>query len=503
MARRTHEKTPHAKMLLVALRSVGYTNETAIADILDNSISGAATEIELYFDWDNRRIIIADNGFGMDYQELMDAMEIGSADPNEMRPSEDLGRFGLGMKTASFSMAKKLLVISKKNSTISNAEWNLNTVASEDKWEISEYDESEILMILESIDTYTQYNNWKQGTLIIISELDRLIDETNIEKSKKNFYKMVRNIKSHIAITFHRFMEEDALKISVNGNKLEAWNPFWIKSPATMELAREELFDGKNEVVVEPYILPHKSKYNSEEEFKEAAGVKDWRGHQGFYVYRNRRLLVYGTWFGKFKKEPAYNLARIKLDMSADSDFEWDIDIKKSKATLPVAIEEQITQIAYLAIEKSVAVYNSRGVYNRKNTSNNTSLKYVWEQRKNISGNYMFYLNKKHPMLLKILSGMDENAQKELKTYLSLVESYSPTMLSGVMDKETDFVVSDEDKKREILNIQEKIRIYRMLQYDDVEIYDTLYDSPEYLYLREDLKKNRKCKGRIKSYSRR
>lgn len=489
MARRTHEKTPHAKMLLVALRSVGYTNETAIADILDNSISGAATEIELYFDWDNRRIIIADNGFGMDYQELMDAMEIGSADPNEMRPSEDLGRFGLGMKTASFSMAKKLLVISKKNSTISNAEWNLNTVASEDKWEISEYDESEILMILESIDTYTQYNNWKQGTLIIISELDRLIDETNIEKSKKNFYKMIRNIKSHIAITFHRFMEEDALKISVNGNKLEAWNPFWIKSPATMELAREELFDGKNEVVVEPYILPHKSKYNSEEEFKETAGVKDWRGHQGFYVYRNRRLLVYGTWFGKFKKEPAYNLARIKLDMSADSDFEWDIDIKKSKATLPVAIEEQITQIAYLAIEKSVAVYNSRGVYNRKNTSNNTSLKYVWEQRKNISGNYMFYLNKKHPMLLKILSGMDENAQKELKTYLSLVESYSPTMLSGVMDKETDFVVSDEDKKREILNIQEKIRIYRMLQYDDVEIYDTLYDSPEYLYLREDLKK--------------
>jgi hypothetical protein len=489
MARRTHEKTPHAKMLLVALRSVGYTNETAIADILDNSISGAATEIELYFDWDNRRIIIADNGFGMDYQELMDAMEIGSADPNEMRPSEDLGRFGLGMKTASFSMAKKLLVISKKNSTISNAEWNLNTVASEDKWEISEYDESEILMILESIDTYIQYNNWKQGTLIIISELDRLIDETNIEKSKKNFYKMIRNIKSHIAITFHRFMEEDALKISVNGNKLEAWNPFWIKSPATMELAREELFDGKNEVVVEPYILPHKSKYNSEEEFKEAAGVKDWRGHQGFYVYRNRRLLVYGTWFGKFKKEPAYNLARIKLDMSADSDFEWDIDIKKSKATLPVAIEEQITQIAYLAIEKSVAVYNSRGVYNRKNTSNNTSLKYVWEQRKNISGNYMFYLNKKHPMLLKILSGMDENAQKELKTYLSLVESYSPTMLSGVMDKETDFVVSDEDKKREILNIQEKIRIYRMLQYDDVEIYDTLYDSPEYLYLREDLKK--------------
>lgn len=489
MAKKIHEKTPHAKMLLVALRSVGYRNETAIADIVDNSVSGAATEIDLYFDWDNRRIIIADNGFGMDYQELMDAMEIGSADPNEMRPSEDLGRFGLGMKTAAFSMAKNLLVISKKNSLVSNAEWNLDTVASEDKWEISEYDETEMVVILESINKYTQYNIWEQGTLIIISELDRLIDEANIEKSKKNFYKMIRNIKSHLAITFHRFMEEDELKISVNGNGIEPWNPFWIKSPPTMELAREELFDGKNEVIVEPYILPHKNKFSSEDEYKEAAGSKDWRGHQGFYVYRNRRLLVFGTWFGKFKKEPAYNLARIKLDMSADSDFEWDIDIKKSKATLPVAIEEQITQIAYLAIEKSVAVYNSRGVYNRKNTANNTSLKYVWEQRKNVSGNYMFYLNKKHPMLLKILSEIDEDTQKELKTYLSLIESYSPTMLSGVMETETDFFVTEEEKQKEILNIQEKIRIYRMLQYDDMEIYDTLYDSPEYLYLREDMKK--------------
>lgn len=171
MAKKAHEKIPHAKMLLVALRSVGYTNNTAIADIVDNSVSGAATEIELYFDWDNRRIIIADNGFGMDYQELMDAMEIGAADPNEMRPLEDLGRFGLGMKTASFSMAKKLLVISKKKSIVSNAEWNLDAVTFEDKWKISEYDETEMLMILESINTYTQYNNWEQGTLIIISEL--------------------------------------------------------------------------------------------------------------------------------------------------------------------------------------------------------------------------------------------------------------------------------------------------------------------------------------------
>lgn len=489
MAKIKREKTPHAKMLLVALRSVGYTNETAIADIIDNSISGAATEIELYFDWDNRRIIIADNGYGMDYEELMEAMEIGSADPNEIRPSEDLGRFGLGMKTASFSMAKNLLVVSKKDSSICNAEWDLDSVAAEDKWEISEYDKDDINVILESIDGFTNYNNWNQGTLIIISKLDKLIDAANPDKSKKNFYKMIANIKKHIAITFHRFMEEDDLHIHVNKNLIAPWNPFWTKSASTMELAPEELFDGKSDVFVEPFILPHKNKFSSEEEYKDAAGIKDWRGHQGFYVYRNRRLLVYGTWFGKFKKEPAFNLARIKLDMSSDSDFEWDIDIKKSKATLPVAIEEQITQIAYLAIEKSVAVYNSRGVYNRKNTANNTSLKYVWEQRKNLAGSYMFYLNKKHPMLMKLLSEMDEPMKKEFKAYLSLVESYSPTMLSGVLETKTETNISEDDIKKEILNIQEKVRIYRALQYDDAEIYDTLYDSPEYVFIRDDLKR--------------
>lgn len=90
---------------------------------------------------------------------------------------------------------------------------------------------------------------------------------------------MIKNIKSHIAIIFHRFIEEDDLVIRVNTNEIEAWNPFWLKSPSTMELSREELFDGKNAVVIEPYILPYKNKFSSEEEYKDASGQKDWRGH--------------------------------------------------------------------------------------------------------------------------------------------------------------------------------------------------------------------------------
>ena len=488
MNKKPHSLQPHAKMLLSSLRSMGYTDETAISDIIDNSISSEASEIQIYFDWENQRIIIADNGNGMSSEELLNAMEIGSADPAVMRASEDLGRFGMGMKTASFSIGKSLYVISKQNSSVSNAEWDLDYVEKNDEWEVLIHPSESITEEIDSVSDLVDYSDWDQGTLIILSKLDKLIDENNIEKSKKKFYKTIKNISAHIAMIFHRFIEDNDLTIKVNGNEIKPWNPFVRYSPATMELTSEELFDGKSMVTIEPFILPHKNKFDSEEEYKRAGGIKDWMGQQGFYVYRNKRLIVYGTWFNKFKREPAYNLARIKLDMSSDSDFEWKIDIRKSKAVLPVMIEERITDIAYLAIEKSVAVYNSRGVYNRKNTANQTNLKYVWEQRKNSAGNYMFYLNKKHPMLLKIMQGLDDERQKELKVYLSLIENYSPSMLSGLMSQNSNYEVSLEEKERDILHIKEKIEVYRQLQFEDDEIYDTLADSPEYTYLKDELR---------------
>ncbi|SCP98598.1 ATP-binding protein [Anaerobium acetethylicum] len=483
----TFELLPNAKMLLSSLRSVGYTEETAIADIVDNSISSGATKIQLYFDWDEKRILIADNGRGMNKDELLESMKIGSADPAEMRNQNDLGRFGMGMKTASFSIGKKLLVITKQDNIMNNSEWNLDHVEQNNKWEVLIHSDNEIEDYLESIQEQMDFNEWEQGTIISLSVLDRLIDYNNLEKSKKKFYKTIKNIRAHLAMIFHRFIEEEELELSINKNVLQAWNPFVRQNPATMELSKEELFDGKSEVYIEPFILPHKNKFGNEEEYKKAGGPKEWLGQQGFYVYRNRRLIVYGTWFGKFKKEPAYNLARIRLDMNSESDFEWGIDIKKSKATLPVAIEESITQIAYLAVERSVAVYNSRGVYNRKNTSNNTSLKYVWEQRRNAVGNYMFYLNKKHPMLLKLMQELDDETKKELKTYLSLVENYSPAMLSGVIAGDDMATVADDIKAKDILNLKEKIAILKDLQYESEEIYEVLAESPEYAYLKNEL----------------
>lgn len=223
---KTYELMPNAKMLLSSLRSVGYTEETAIADIVDNSISSGANTIQLYFDWDDQAILIADNGKGMQKKELLDSMKIGSSDPRVTRGASDLGRFGMGMKTASFSLGKQILVITKQKDEINNAEWNLEYVENEDKWEILIHSDEKIDTYIKSKTDKIEFQNWDEGTLISLSMLDKLIDENNMQKSKVKFYKMVEKVKKHLAMIFHRFIEEDNLQIYVNKNLLEAWNPF-------------------------------------------------------------------------------------------------------------------------------------------------------------------------------------------------------------------------------------------------------------------------------------
>lgn len=483
------ESLPNAKMLLSSLRSVGYTTETAIADIIDNSISARATKIELYFDWDEKRILVADNGNGMSEEGLLESMKIGSADPNGYRSDKDLGRFGMGMKTASFSLAKNLFVISKDETGYHNAGWDLEYVENENKWNILIKHQLEIEKLIENTKGKIRYYEYNTGTLIVISNLDRLIDLNNMEKSKYKFYNMIKKVKKHLSMIFHRFMEEDELEIYVNNNLLSPWNPFVRYNIATQELAVEELSVGKSQVTIEPYILPHKTKFINDEEFELAGGARGWLNHQGFYVYRNRRLIVYGTWFDKLKKEVAYNLARIKLDINSDSDLEWGIDIKKSKAIPPIGVEESIMQVAYLAIERSVAVYNSRGTYNKKSGGMNASLKYVWEQRRNSSGKYMFYLNKKHPVLMKIINEIGDDLKPELRTYLSLVENYSPAMLSGLIESENSQKnVEEIQEQKDIISIIEKVRVLKRAHCDNEEIYEVLAETPEYSYLKGKLK---------------
>ena len=419
------QSIPEARLLLASLRSVGYNEETAIADIIDNCISAQAHEIKIQFDWEKKRIVISDDGFGMSEKDLIENMRIGSSDPEKIRDEDDLGRFGMGMKTAAFSLGKKLTVVTKSDSVVSNASWDLEQIP-EIGWNLIIRDESEIFEFSSQMG--------EQGTTVVIENLDRVIDSDDEKKAKNKFYRAASKTEKHLALTFHRFIEEDDLILELNGNPIKAWNPFVLENSATQELSEESVFsdDGCSEMVIQPYVLPHKTKFASDDDYQKAGGPKGWNYHQGIYVYRNRRLIICGTWFDYIKKEPAYNLARIKIDITSASDEDWKIDIKKSTASLPSYAREAVERAIDLCTETSARVYNSRGSYSKSNVSA-PNLDYVWEQRKK-NGRYSFHINRKHSLLNNLKKQLDDQGRSTLSAYLALVENFAPFMQSGVTD---------------------------------------------------------------------
>ena len=475
---------PEARLLLASLRSVGYNEETAIADIIDNCISAQAHKIKIEFDWAKKRIVISDDGFGMSEEDLIENMRIGSSDPSKIRDDDDLGRFGMGMKTAAFSLGKKLTVVTKSTAAVSNASWDLDQIP-EIGWNLIIRDESEISEFSSQLGD--------QGTIVVIENLDRVIDSDDEKKAKNKFYRIANKTEKHLALTFHRFIEEDDLVLELNGEPIKPWNPFILENSATQELPEESVFSDESgaEVIIQPYVLPHKTKFASDEDYQAAGGPKGWNYHQGVYVYRNRRLIICGTWFDYIKKEPAYNLARIKIDITAASDEDWKIDIKKSTASLPSYVRDSVEREIDLCTETSARVYNSRGSYSKSNVSA-PNLDYVWEQRKK-NGRYSFHINRKHSLLNNIKKQLDDQGKSTLSAYLALVENFAPFMQSGVTDSLQKGKASGEPDKTsleyqvQIQELTEMITLFLSQGFTKEETQSTLLDMANYRHLREDI----------------
>lgn len=478
------QSIPEAKLLLTSLRSVGYNEETAIADIIDNCISAQAHKIKIQFDWGKKRIVISDDGFGMNKMDLIENMRIGSSEPSKTRAKDDLGRFGMGMKTAAFSLGKKLTVVTKSDSVVSNASWDLDQIP-EIGWNLIIRDESEISEFSSQMGEH--------GTFVIIESLDRVIDIDDEKKAKNKFYRIASKTEKHLALIFHRFIEEDNLILELNGMLIKAWDPFILENTATQELPEESIFsnDGSAEVTIQPYVLPHKTKFASDDDYQAAGGPKGWNYHQGIYVYRNRRLIICGTWFDYIKKEPAYNLARIMIDITSASDEDWKIDIKKSTASLPSYVRESVEREIDLCTETSARVYNSRGSYSKSNVSA-PNLDYVWEQRKK-HGRYSFHINRKHSLLNSIKEQLNDQGKSTLSAYLALVENFAPFMQSGVTDSLRQEKAGAEPDKAsleyqvQIKELTNMITIFLSQGFTKEETRSTLINMPNYRHLREDI----------------
>lgn len=412
---------PNPRSTINSYRSFGYNLSTAIADIIDNSISALANIVEIDYKWDGQEsyISILDNGDGMNLEELIQAMTPGSKDPEEERNESDLGRFGMGLKTASFSQCKRLTVITKKKdyNTIKRC-WDIDYINQKEEWILLDYvSDSKFLDSL---------NDFDSGTLVLWENLDRIVGnaQKNNESVKNAFYQEMAVVNQHLGLVFHRFIQDSRLTLKSNTHLIEPWNPFLYNLSTKPEMGQTERLS--NNVEVTYYILPHMSRI-SHDEYEKSGGPLGWFNQQGFYIFRGDRLLVSGDWLGLEKKRDYSKLARIAVNFPNTGDFDWNLDIKKSTATPPIEIRRELSRIAKIAIKKSAKVYNWRGQKTNSSIGNGNNFEKLWNDSTNREGIKKYHINRKHPIVAQALKL--EGAKKIFSKTLKLIESNIPIEL--------------------------------------------------------------------------
>lgn len=409
---------PYAPVLVESTRSIGYSFESALADIIDNSIGKNANKIDVYFSSiEPQYVAVLDNGVGMDSEELISAMRYGSRSSLDVRDINDLGRFGLGLKTASMSQCRRLTVITKKNDVYSAACWDLDNINETKKWSLITYSDREI----KKLKFYKELGVYKTGTVVIWEEFDRIaLGSVNTQTT---FDEKIEIAREHISLVFHRFMElergKEKIKIFFNKDEVKPIDPFLTKNPATQQLHETNINIHGENIAVKPYILPFANKIKASEK-KKLGAIADLHQNQGFYIYRNKRLIIWGTWFRLNKKYELNKLARIRVDIPNSLDSLWEIDVKKSTASIPDMLKNKLKDIAVNTVGCSERVYRYRG--RKVNTDDMVHIWNVYDER----GKIQYLINRELPIYKILVDSLDEKGIGYLDTFLKVLEDAFP-----------------------------------------------------------------------------
>jgi hypothetical protein len=380
------EVAPSAPAMLASLRAIGYSFEAALADIIDNSISAEAKSVDVQFRTKPRQYVaIVDDGHGMTEPELVEAMRHGGNGPSQFRSERDLGRFGLGLKTASLSQCRRLTLATVKDGTASGAAWDLDRIDVTGKWTLRLLDSPE----LDAIPHIDQILAQGHGTIVLWENFDRALAGESLQDEALG--ELIDNGRTHLALAFHRYINGDAdrLRIAVNNDTVRPMDPFLTAK--SKQLPDEDLDIEESRVHFQPFILPHLSRM-SKDDLEVTGGEEGLRRNQGFYIYRNKRLITYGTWFRLRRQEELTKLARVQVDIPNTLDHLWALDVKKSTAYPPEAIRAGLIRVIERIAGSSSRVYLFRG---RRNPASSTP---VWE-RVTVRDGVNYQINRAHPAI--------------------------------------------------------------------------------------------------------
>lgn len=446
------ENKPTANVLMNSMRAMGYSFESAIADIIDNSISAGAYNVRIFFPYEpsDCYIAICDDGYGMSQEELFDAMKYGSEQKSSIRSEDDLGRFGLGLKSASLSQCRRLTVASKKDGVISAYIWDLDVIEEKRDWYVIECTPLQI----SSVRHISWLDNIDSGTVVVWENFDL------IEKSTGNVYaelsRYEESTSDYLSLIFHRFLNHvgsNKLTIKINNYELKGLDPFLENHNKTnirrrIEIPVRDTYGTERMVVVQPFILPfHKDL--SEEDKKMSGGIENYRSKQGFYVYRNERLIVWGNWFGRHRDELT-KYARIRVDIPNTLDDIWGIDIKKQNAKIPAVIRNRLTRAVDEAMDIAVKAQTYRGRIEKIDEN----IDYIWDRVKERGEHYTYHINRDSRIFDLIKDKVDDEIWSRIDMVLEEIENSVPYQQIYI-DKSQNRINDEIDKER-IAEIQAK-----------------------------------------------
>ncbi|MBY6018720.1 ATP-binding protein [Halomonas denitrificans] len=338
------ESVPDPGRTMEGLRDTGYDFETAIADLVDNSIAANAGVVDIRINQDFRgkvRVSIADDGEGMDRDGLIDAMRYGS--PKRSDPAS-LGKYGLGLKTASTAYCRRLSVISRNDGSadLQMATWDLDHVVQEQKWLMLMSDEPDE----EAVEHLNETAPETSGTVVVWTKVDRLLgnyQNPGGKHAQKALAKKAGELNEHLAQIYQRFLDTKDkrarnVKIRLNGEDVKAWDPFQagLSELVAAETIPTETENGTEaEFTVKAFILPRREEFPSDEQAKAAKLSSD---RQGIYIYRQDRLIHDADWLDMYQKEPHSTLLRIEFSFDHRLDEAFHLDIKKSQIILNDAL---------------------------------------------------------------------------------------------------------------------------------------------------------------------
>lgn len=418
---------PDAPVLLESMRAIGYDTSTAIADLIDNSIAAGATRVSIRFEPGTpSAVAILDDGHGMTRDELRLAMKHGSRSPHEAREPHDLGRFGLGLKTASLSQCRRLTVATKRPGELHAMVWDLDAITSD--WIVGVLEPHEIA----TLPYFADLDTCASGTLVLWEKLDRLVP--NDGTGEATLREQMRLATEHLSLVFHRYLSDHSrpLSLDVNLRQIQPLDPF-LEDNGSVAGIEELISAGDHRITVKGFTLPHISKLTSEQ-IALAGGPVGLRRQQGFYVYRNRRLIVWGTWFRLTRQEELTKLTRVRVDVPNALDHSWSLDIKKSAASPPKQVRERLKALVPRFVEPSERAHQYRG-----SLLLNKGIAPLWCRLVLRDGGIRYELNPAHPLIEAIRASADDLDVRDIDTLLRAIADGLP-IESIYNDRATDAI---------------------------------------------------------------